>query len=296
MAADVDIILPTHCRPHTLGYAITAVLEQTHTAFTLHVIGDGCDDATATVVAGFGDPRVRFHRFPKARGFGYANRNRVLKATRAPYIAYATDDDLWFPDHLARGVAALEAEHVDLVAFRSAHVHPPDRLDPYFFAFDWRMPLLSVFLRNWFLGALTLVHRRSVFAETGFWNERLFRFGDRELYNRIRVSARPTAYRDEITVLRFYAQHWDTQYAALPEPPQRRYLTCIADATWRENIRAATAPGRRSMAVRMRQARDFARFALRSGPKFARFWYERWGSNASSGGTSELRRPQGRDS
>jgi hypothetical protein len=39
-------------------------------------------------------------------------------------------------------------------------------------------------------------------------------------------------------------------------------------------MRAASAPGPRSLAVRRRQWRDFAGFALRSGPKLARFWYE----------------------
>jgi glycosyltransferase involved in cell wall biosynthesis len=276
----VDIILPTHRRPHTVGYSIAAVLAQTYRTLTLHVVGDGCDDATAAVVTGHTDPRVRFHRFPKARGFGYANRNRVLGATSAPFIAYANDDDLWFPDHLERGLRELEQRHLDLVAFRSIHVHPPDRLDPHFFAFDWRRPPGAAFLRNWFMGAGTLVHRRSVFARTGYWNDQLFRFGDREFYNRVRCSGLPSAYVDEVSVLRFYAQHWDARYAALAEPPQQRYLPLLADAAWRTAVRTAAAAGRRGGDVRLRQWQDLARFAIRSGPKFARFWYERWTAHA----------------
>jgi hypothetical protein len=166
MPAAVDVILPTHRRPHTIAYAVEAVLRQTHSDFALHVVGDGCDDATEAAVRRVSDARVHVHRFAKARGFGYANRNHVLRATSAPLIAYANDDDLWFPDHLERGLAALEQRGLDLVAFRSVHVQVPDLLDPHFFAFDWRVRL-GTFLRNWFLGAGTLLHRRAVSRASG---------------------------------------------------------------------------------------------------------------------------------
>ena len=247
-ARHVDVLLPTHRRPHTLPYSIAAVLAQTHADLTLHVVGDGCDDATAAVVAGIADPRLRFHRLPKARGFGYANRNRVLQASAAPFVAYASDDDLWFPDHLALGLAALERDGLALAASRSIHVQPPDRLDPHFFAFDWRAGPASDFLRHWFMGAGTLVHRRSLFDRIGYWNEALFRFGDREFFNRARSSETRCAYRDEVTVLRFYAQHWDAAYAHLPAPPQAAWLPRVADPTWRATVRAAAAPGRRACA------------------------------------------------
>jgi glycosyltransferase involved in cell wall biosynthesis len=289
MAAAVDIILPTHRRPHTVAYAVDAVLRQTYPHFALHVVGDGCDDATEAALRVFDDPRLHAVRFAKARGFGYANRNRVLHATAAPFVAYATDDDLWLPDHLERALAALEERRVELVAMRSAHVDVPDVLDPHFFAFDWRLPVLSTFLRNWFVSAPTLVHRRSLFGRIGYWNDQLSRFGDREFFNRARATV-PTAYVDSISVLRFYALHWDAHYAELAAPPQQRYLPRIADPAWCARLRAAAAPGARPLAVRRRQCADAWRFAVRSGPKFVRFWYERWTSHGT-GRTADERGP-----
>jgi len=277
MSADatVDVLLPTHARPHTIAYSIAAVLAQSHPHFTLHVVGDGCDDATAATVAAIGDPRLRFHRFAKAPGFGYASRNRVLREGAAPFVAYANDDDLWLPDHLARGLAALADRRLELVAFRSIHVQPPDTLDAHFFAFDWQLGAAGRFLRHWFMGAGTLVHRRGVFARVGYWNAALTRFGDREFFNRVRRAGLPLAVRDEVTVLRFYAQHWDGHYDRAAPPPQARYLPRLADPAWRAAVRAAAQPGRRPFAVRRRQCADFTRFAMRSGPKFARFWLQR---------------------
>ena len=272
--ATVDIILPTHARPHTIAYSTAAILQQTHPHFRLHIVGDGCDDATASAVCAFADPRIHVHRFPKARGYGYANRNRVLAAARGGFIAYASDDDLWFPDHLEIALQALQRESLDLVALRPIHVDFPDALDPHFFAFDWqRGGAALALLRNWFIGGPIIVHRRRVFDRLGYWNERLARFGDREFFNRVRRAA-PTAYVDVPSVVRFYALHWDHHYAALAAPPQRHYLAHLQDAEWRRRVRAAAAPGRRAPAIRARQWRDFARFTLRSGPKLLRFWYQ----------------------
>ncbi len=271
----VDVVLATHARPHTIGYAIASVLAQTEARFTLHVVGDGCDDATAAVVTAVGDPRVRFHRFAKAPGFGYANRNAVLERVRSPFVAYMTDDDLWFPDHLQSALGALEGRGLDLVAFRSGQVRHPDEPDPHFFAFDWRLGPFSTFLRHWFMGAVGSVHRRSVFSAVGYWNDALVRFGDREFYNRVRVSALRSAYLDHVTVLRFYAQHWDRLYAREAEPPQKRYLARVLDPAWTSSFRARARTGGRGLAVRRRQAADFSAFALRSGPKFLRFGWQR---------------------
>jgi len=273
--ATVDVILPTHRRPHTIEYSIRSVLAQTHAGFTLHVVGDGCGEETEAVVRSLADPRLRFHRFPKAMGFGYANRNAVLRQSSAPFVAYMTDDDLWFPDHLERGLAELEATAAGLVAFRSIQVRYPDVLDPYFFAYDWRLGSASRWLRNWFTGSVGCVHRRSVFDVVGYWNDRIFRFGDREFYNRVRLSSVPTRYVDRATVLRFFAQHWDGLYARLGEAPQKDWLPRLQDAEWRQGVERALASTRRGWDVRRWQAADFLAFGARSGPRFARFVFQK---------------------
>lgn len=270
----IDIVLPTHRRPHTIDYSIQSVLRQTYPHFRLHVIGDGCDDTTESVCRSFRDQRVHFYRFPKAIGFGYAHRNSVLRQGSGEFIAYASDDDLWFPDHLERGLSELQGRTLDLVAFRSCHVQFPDTLDLHFFAFDWGEGFPSSFLRNWFMGAVTLVHRRCVFASVGYWNDNLFRFGDREFYNRVRISGLACDYVDYITVLRFYAQHWDERYRLLDEPPQRRYAMKLQDPEWCRSVRSAAGSPGRSFSARRRQWRDLLHFGVRSGPKFLRFWYQ----------------------
>jgi glycosyltransferase involved in cell wall biosynthesis len=267
----VDVVLPTHRRPHTLPFAIESVLAQSYPHLRLHVISDGYDAATEAVVAAFHDPRLCFYAFPKGRGFGYANRNVVLRRLEGRWVAYMNDDDLLFADHLATAVGALR-EGLELVALRPCAVHFPDTVDPHFFAFSWRGPFATRFLRHWFMGSVNCVHERRLFERVGEWNEALSRFGDREFYNRARRSAR-ARYLDRVTILRFYALHWQRRYRRLERPPQERYVSRVRDVDWMDAVRRRTA-GRCGWGSRRRQLGDFLAFGIRSGPKFLRFWWE----------------------
>ncbi len=270
----VDILLPTHERPHTVAFAVESVRRQTLADWRLHVVGDGCDDATEAVVRAIDDPRIAFHRLPKAPGFGYANRNRVLQATSAPFVAYMSDDDLWFPDHLEVALAALRDETLTLVASSTLAVRPPGQLDPHFFAHSWSAPGLRA-LRHWFLGAPNLVHRRELFERLGYWREDLLRFGDREFYNRARASGLGTRLLPDRTLLRFFAQQWSPLYATLDAPPQGAFLQRLSEPGGAERVRAEAAALRLTLSGRRTQVADFTRFLRRSGPRFLRFAWAR---------------------
>lgn len=116
-----SVLLPTHARADVIGLAIKSVLAQTEVDFELLVVGDGAEPGTAEAVAAVADPRVRWFDLPKAPGFGYANRNRVLAEARGRYIAHMCDDDLVMPDHLACLRAMLDAGAV-LAATRAIWV------------------------------------------------------------------------------------------------------------------------------------------------------------------------------
>jgi hypothetical protein len=107
----VTVIIPTWNWSAVLPYAIASVRAQTLTDFELLVIGDGCTDDSAAVVARAAgdDPRVQWINLAENYGQQAWPNNEGLRRARGPFIAYLGHDDLWLPDHLARLVAALEA-------------------------------------------------------------------------------------------------------------------------------------------------------------------------------------------
>lgn len=107
-----------------MPYAIRSVLWQTLQDFELLVIGDGCTDDTAEVVASFNDPRIRWFNLPYNTGNQSLPNNKGLELAHGRYIAYIGHDDLWFPDHLEAMVRTIESTQADLVYTVMAVVQP----------------------------------------------------------------------------------------------------------------------------------------------------------------------------
>lgn len=111
----VSIVIATYNRSNVLVHTIESVRRSTLTDWELLVVGDACTDDTADVVAGFNDPRIRFinleHNCGEQSGPNSVGASLVL----APYLAFLNHDDLFFPEHLARSLAHLEATSADLV-------------------------------------------------------------------------------------------------------------------------------------------------------------------------------------
>jgi glycosyltransferase involved in cell wall biosynthesis len=120
MPPEVSVVTATYHRPAALRVAIQSVLRQTFADWELIVVGDGCTDDTAGVVAAFAaaDPRVRFVNLGANSGDQAIPNNVGVALARGRCIAFLNHDDLYWPDHLARGLAALERTGADLVFSR----------------------------------------------------------------------------------------------------------------------------------------------------------------------------------
>lgn len=123
----VSVCIPTYKGAQTIGPAIASVLAQTVTDFELLVIDDGSPDATAEVVAGFSDPRLRYLRNTTNLG-PEGNWNRCLAEARGRYFKLLPHDDVLAPQCLARQSAVLDADRDDRIAlvFSAREVIGPD--------------------------------------------------------------------------------------------------------------------------------------------------------------------------
>ncbi|HVU74615.1 MAG TPA: glycosyltransferase family A protein [Mycobacteriales bacterium] len=105
----VTVVIPTWNWSSVLPWSIASVRGQTVTDLELLVIGDGCTDDSAEVVAAArdGDRRVRWTNLPTNAGTQVVPNNEALRRARGLFIAYLGHDDLWLPTHLEHLLAAI---------------------------------------------------------------------------------------------------------------------------------------------------------------------------------------------
>lgn len=103
----VSVLIPIHNRADMPRTSLQSVLRQGFDDFEVLVSGDGVVDDSERVALETTDPRLRWFGFPKAPGYGYANRARTRAQAGGELVAYISPDDLWAPDHLERLVACL---------------------------------------------------------------------------------------------------------------------------------------------------------------------------------------------
>ena len=96
-----SVIMATWGRGRHILPSIQSVLGQEFRDFELIVVGDACSDDTGELVAGVGDPRVRWLNLADRCGSQSAPNNAGIAAARGAFIAYLGHDDIWEPGHLA---------------------------------------------------------------------------------------------------------------------------------------------------------------------------------------------------
>lgn len=109
-AIEFAVVIPTRRRPDLLAQAVDSVLAQRLPAREIVVVRDGPDAVVPTWLSGTG---VRVIEQP--RGGVAAARNAGIAATRAPWVCFLDDDDLWHPDRLL-AMAEFLAAHPTCVA------------------------------------------------------------------------------------------------------------------------------------------------------------------------------------
>jgi FkbM family methyltransferase len=103
----VSVVLPVYNCPRYVGQAVESILAQTCADFELIVVDDGSEDETPDVVRRFTDPRIRLVTQAN-RGLAGAL-NRGIELARGRYIARQDQDDVSFPERVAKQVAFLDA-------------------------------------------------------------------------------------------------------------------------------------------------------------------------------------------
>ena len=104
--APVAAIVPLFNGRRYIRDAIESILVQEPRPSEIVVVDDGSSDECAELLAGH--PEVRIVR--QANAGEAAARNRGIRETTAPLLAFLDQDDVWLPGKLARQVPCLETD------------------------------------------------------------------------------------------------------------------------------------------------------------------------------------------
>jgi glycosyltransferase involved in cell wall biosynthesis len=104
----VSVCIPTRNQARYLASAVWSALDQPVDDLEVLVHDDASTDATADVLAGFDDRRLRIRRHPEQIGIA-ANRNTCLADARGKYVAWLDSDDRYTAGSLACRLNLLDA-------------------------------------------------------------------------------------------------------------------------------------------------------------------------------------------
>lgn len=218
----VTIITATYNYSAVLRYAIQSVLAQTFQDFEYWIIGDGCTDDSADVIAQFNDARLHWHNLPTNSGSQSAPNNQGLAFARGEYIAYLGHDDLWHPTHLAALVDALE-ENAAEWAHPLAVMIGPEGSEVY--------RLIGLVAPKGDIAAASFItsgvmHKRALTETIGTWRDyrTLAITPDREFLERARAASARLAHIDNLSVYKFPSAWRKNVYRDKPYFEQAAYL------------------------------------------------------------------------
>lgn len=113
----VSIVVATYRSRHDhLGVALRSALAQTRGDIEVLVCDDSPDDSLRTFVAGFADPRLRYHHHRPSLGVA-ANHGWAFARARGELIAVLNHDDWLAPQFVEQLAGALKHEPGAVLAF-----------------------------------------------------------------------------------------------------------------------------------------------------------------------------------
>jgi hypothetical protein len=180
----VSVIVPCYNAAKTLAPCLRSVLAQTHRPHEVIVVDDASDDATMDILAGH---PVRVLRLPENRGVSRA-RNAGAAAAQGDVLFFVDADVALRPDAVAQAVAVLSRDPaVGLVhgIYDTVPLIDDGPVEHYKILSNHFWRRRAVGRVGTALFALAAI-RRSLFARTGGFDERLRDGEDIEYGNRLR--------------------------------------------------------------------------------------------------------------
>jgi glycosyltransferase involved in cell wall biosynthesis len=184
----VAVIVPCYNVASCLARALNSVFAQTYTDLRVYAVDDGSADGTLKALESYG---MRCCIASQPHAGAAAARNRAIRMSDAPYIAFLDADDEWLPRKLERQIALMEQDNeLGLVCSLCAVRGPQDHTYPLFKLPDATGPgkLFAQLASDCFVTTPTVLVRRRCLEDVGLFQESLVVSEDFNLW--LRIAAR----------------------------------------------------------------------------------------------------------
>jgi glycosyltransferase involved in cell wall biosynthesis len=186
----ISVIIPTYNCEKYISEAIGSVLLQTCTDYEIIVIDDGSTDKTRDIVK---------NKFPEVRYFYISNqgvsraRNYGIRRALGEYIAFLDADDLWLPEKLEKQLKLFQSDQELALIFTEERIFDTNGFMDGKISKKKRLMKGDV-VKNIFLFSnvttSTVMVKRHVFQETGYFEENLKAAEDDNMWMRIALKFR----------------------------------------------------------------------------------------------------------
>jgi hypothetical protein len=186
--SEIDVIVPCYNVEHYVRRALDSVLAQTHQDFWIYAVNDGSTDKTMQILKTYAP---RCISTSQAHAGPAAARNRAIRESVSPFIAFIDADDEWLPEKLERQISLLRRnKSLGMVCSHCLISESGSEENRHILVDD--VPhsgrLFQHLVRNCFVFTPTVVVRRQCLEEIGLFNEALPVSEDFNLW--LRIAAR----------------------------------------------------------------------------------------------------------
>lgn len=186
--SEVAVIVPCYNVERYLARAVDSVFAQTYRDFHIYAVDDASSDGTANVLRNY-TPHCSM--ISQIHGGPAAARNRAIRMSDTPFVAFLDADDEWLPPKLERQIALMKQDSslglvcsLSVVSGSDGETCSAPTAD--------KLPgsgrLFRHLVRNCFVFTPTVVVRRRCLDEVGLFNESLAVSEDFNLW--LRIAAR----------------------------------------------------------------------------------------------------------
>lgn len=224
MNPKVSVIMSFYNDEKYITEAVESILKQTFSDFEFITVNDGSTDGSAEIIRSFGDKRIKLIVNKKNLGLT-KSLNRALTASTGEYIARMDADDIALPHRFEKQVKFLdENAHIPLVGCWVEFIDPDGKSTGI-----KKFPTEDSEIKKVLISYLpfrhpTLVIRKKVLAELGFYDESFLYAQDYELI--LRIAAKyPVANIPEV-LLRY--RNWPEGSISLVKQKQQEFYALKA--------------------------------------------------------------------